>query len=85
MKNWKIIKAAGVERKIEFFKAEYPDRQNEVDRLLEEIQEYPVIRWATVFKDSGKFVVDRSQRLRFAGKAYPAERVIVLTHFSHHF
>jgi hypothetical protein len=84
MEKWKIIKSSDVERRLTKFLKDHPERAGEVDALLEEIQNYPNIRWAMVHRDSERFYADRNQQLRFAGKAYPSNRTIILTHFSDH-
>jgi hypothetical protein len=84
MEKWKIIKSPDVERRLTEFLKDHPERAGEVDGLLEDIQYYPHIRWAMVHRGSERFYADRNQQLRFAGKAYPSERTIVLTHFSNH-
>ncbi len=84
MEKWKIIKSLDVERQLAQFLKDHPDRAGDVDGLLEDIQNYPHIRWAMVHRDSERFYADRNQQLRFAGKAYPSKRTIVLTHFSSH-
>lgn len=84
MENWKILMTKEVEGKVESFLAANPGKAADVEGLLADIQNYPRISWATVDRVTDRFFADRTQQLRFAGKAYPAKRTIVLIAFTVH-
>ena len=84
MGNWKILMTPLVEKRVEAFLVANPGKAADVEGLLGDIQKYPYIPWATVDRATDRFFADRTMQIRFAGKAYPLKRTIVLIAFSIH-
>lgn len=83
---WEIIFDKEPKKKMELFITEYPDRIGELERMLEDLQNYPKVKWLRLYGNKGavRFATDSDNQIRMAGKAYFGRNELVITHFSFH-
>ena len=83
---WEIIFDREPKKRMEYFLDQHGELAGELERLLDELQNYPKVRWLRLYGDRMpvRFTTDVDQQIRLAGKAYFHENKLVITHFSFH-
>lgn len=83
---WEIIFDKVPEKQMAYFLTQHGDLAGELEKMLEDLQSYPKVRWLRLYGDKAavRFATDSEQQIRLAGKAYFREKILVITHFSYH-
>ena len=83
---WEIIIDKEPKKRMAYFVDKHGELAGELERMLDELHDYPRVRWLRLYGDKGpvRFTTDGDQQIRLAGKAYFRENKLVITYFSFH-
>jgi hypothetical protein len=83
---WRIQFDTEPKKKMAYFLDQHKDRTLELEKILDDLQDYPRVRWLKFFGDgeASSFATDSGQQIRLAGKAFFKSKTLIITHFSFH-